>query len=128
MAPSNVGGVAVGAATNGQTDLLGISVPAAGSVEADFAAVTDALDQRYSGLVYEQPSPQGTRDGWKRLGAGFAGTLNGRPISGGVDVWQVPGGTAYGFAYVYYADITADGTNPDQNATQFAYSAYADSL
>lgn len=126
--PVNDGGITVAGATNGSTDLVAIAMPAPDTVDEVFATVTADLDERYPGLVIDAPSPQGTRDGASRLGAGFAGTLGGRPIAGGLDVWLVDGDTAYAFAYTYYADIEPDGANPDPVATQFAYSAFADSF
>jgi hypothetical protein len=126
--PTTDGDLSVAGATNGSTDLIAIAMPAPDSVEEVFASVAADLDQRYPGLVIDTPSPQGSRDGATRLGAGFAGTLGGRPIAGGVDVWLVEGPTAYAFAYVYHADIEADGANPEAVATQFAYAAYADSF
>lgn len=122
------GDITVAGATNGSTDLVAIAMPAPDSVEEVFAMVTEDLDERYPGLVIDAPSPQGSRDGATRLGAGFAGTLDGRPIAGGLDVWLVEGDTAYAFAYRYYADIELDAVNPDPMATQFAYAAYADSF
>jgi hypothetical protein len=122
------GGIWVAGATNGSTDLMAIAMPAPDSVDEVFATVAADLDERYPGLVIDTPSPQGSRDGATRLGAGFAGTLGGRPIAGGIDVWLVEGDTAYAFDYSYYADIEADGANPDPMATQFAYAAYADSF
>lgn len=126
--PVTENGITLAGATNGATDVVAISMPAPATVEDVFDAVVGDLDERYPGLVIDTPSPQGTRDGVSRLGAGFAGTLDGRPIAGGIDAWLVGGDTAYAFAYTYYADIELDGSNPDSLATQFAYSAYADSF
>lgn len=126
--PVSDGGVTVAGSTNGITDLVAIAMPAPTSVEEVFETVTADLDERYPDLVIDPPSAQGSRDGALRLGAGFAGTLGGRPIAGGLDVWLVSGDTAFAFAYTYYADIEVDGANPDPDATQFAYSAFADSF
>lgn len=126
--PVTVDGITLAGASNGITDVVAIAMPAPATVDEVFAAVVDDLDERYPGLVVDTPSPQGTRDGVSRLGAGFAGTRGGRPIAGGVDAWLVAGDTAYAFAYTYYADIELGGANPDPVATQFAYSAYADSF
>lgn len=38
------------------------------------------------------------------------------------------GDTAFAFAYTYDADVELGGANPDPVATQFAYSAFADSI
>jgi hypothetical protein len=126
--PAAGGDLRVAGATNGSTELVAIALPARGSIEEVFAEVTADLDERYPGLVIDAPTAQGSRDGTERLGAGFAGTLGGRPIAGGVDVWLVEGDMAYGFAYTYHADIEIDGANPDAVATQFAYAAFADSF
>jgi hypothetical protein len=126
--PDAGGGLSAAGATDGSTDLVAIALPAPDTVEEVFAAVTADLDERYPGLVIDPPTAQGSREGTARLGAGFAGTLGGRPIAGGVDVWLVEGDTAFAFAYTYDADVELGGANPDPVATQFAYSAFADSI
>jgi hypothetical protein len=112
---------------------IATKVTAQPDADAAIAAVQADLGTRYPGLIFEAAT---TVEAWadlERRDANIATpgdpAVDPRPRYGAISVFYDPATqNAFGFTLLWYGDVTADGSEPSPDATDFIYDVFTDSF
>ena len=129
---ASAGGAAI---TNNNLDETVVAVKLTGQPDADAAAAAAQADfaSRYPGFTYGAAETADARADLERrdirLDAVSDPNIDGRPRVGSMSVWFDPAsGNAISFARFWYSDVTSDGSEPNDAATDFIWNTLADSF
>ncbi len=123
------------AITNNAVDETVVAVKVTGQADAEAAAAAVQADlaARYAGFTYAAPVEVAAWANLQRrdinIDAVADPAIDGRPRVGVITVFYDPASqNAVSYSRFWYSDVTADGSDPNQDATDFIFDTYTDSF